>query len=146
MPAATLVDARASATRRLAKKTWILTLIVVFTQASGNLFLGWGMKHQSVELGLSPVGYIAAMFSPAVALGIALLIIWLLTRMTLLSWADLSFVLPVTAIGYVLSAFTGKYFFDEHISWQRWLGTVLIVGGIVLVATTRPNTTGGRSN
>src|SRR5271166_1219435 len=128
------------------RKTWILTFIVVLTQAFGNLFLSWGMKHQRVDLGLSPGGYIAAIFSPPVAFGITLLIIWLLTRMTLLSWADLSFVLPVTSIGYVLSAVTGKYFFDEHISWQRWLGTLLIVGGIVLVGMTRPNTTSTRFN
>ena len=42
--------------------------------------------------------------------------------MTLLSWADLSYVLPVTSIGYVLTAFLGKYFFAEQITWQRWFG------------------------
>ena len=141
MAPASLVDAPPGATRRLSRKAWILTLIVVLTQAFGNLFLGWGMKHQTAQLGVSPVGYITAMFSPSVAFGITLLIVWLLSRMTLLSWADLSFVLPVTSIGYVLSAVTGKYFFDEQISWQRWLGTLLIVGGIVLVGMTRPNTT-----
>jgi drug/metabolite transporter (DMT)-like permease len=142
MATASLVDAR-QAHKRLSKKTWVLTLIVVLTQALGNLFLSWGMKHQATDLGLSPVGYVLAIFSPAVASGIALLIVWLLSRMTLLSWADLSFVLPVTAIGYVLSAVTGKYVFDEQISWQRWMGTLLIVAGVALVGTTRPNTTAG---
>jgi len=142
MATASLVDAR-HAHRRLSKKTWTLTLIVVLAQALGNLFLSWGMKHQTADLGLSPGDYIRAIFSPTVALGIVLLIIWLLTRMTLLSWADLSFVLPVTAIGYVLSAVTGKYFFDEQISWQRWLGTFLIVAGVALVGLTSPNTTAG---
>ena len=142
MAPASLVDAPRVAARRLTRKTWVLTLIVVVTQALGNLSLTWGMKHQTRELGLSPVEYVEAIFSPWVGLGIALLILWLLTRMTLLSWADLSFVLPVTAIGYVLSALTGKYFFEEQISWTRWLGTLLIVGGVTLVGMTRPNTTG----
>jgi drug/metabolite transporter (DMT)-like permease len=142
MATASLVDTH-HASRRLSKKTWILTLVIVFTQAFGNLFLSWGMKHQTADLGVSPVGYIRAIFSPSVAFGIALLIVWLLTRMTLLSWADLSFVLPVTAIGYVLSAISGKYVFEERISWQRWLGTLLIVGGVALVGMTRPNTTAG---
>ena len=141
MAAASLVDASTGVTRRLTRKTWILTIVVVLANALGNLSLTWGMKHQTADLGFSPAGYIAAIFQPWVALGIALLILWLLTRMTLLSWADLSFVLPVTSLGYVLSAVCGKYFFDEQISWQRWLGPLLIVGGIVLVGMTRPDTT-----
>ena len=66
---------------------------------------------------------------------------WLLTRMTLLSWADLSYVLPVTSIGYVLNTLIGKYFFDEKITPARWLGTALIVAGIALVGSTCPRTT-----
>ena len=49
----------------------------------------------------TPLAYIAALFRPWVALGVLLLILWLLSRMTLLSWADLSYVLPVTSVGYV---------------------------------------------
>jgi len=40
------------------------------------------------------LGYVAAMLNPYVALGMTLLIVWLLTRMALTEWADLSFVLP----------------------------------------------------
>jgi uncharacterized membrane protein len=65
--------------------------------------------------------------------------------MTLLSWADLSYVLPVTSIGYVLNSIIGKYFFDEKISPARWVGTLLIVAGIVLVGTTCPRTTPERA-
>ena len=142
MAAAAVDSAAPAASRRLAQKTWILTAIVVLTQALGNFALNWGMKHQSADLGFSPVTYIETIFQPWVALGVALLVLWLLTRMMLLSWADLSFVLPVTAIGYVITALIGKYFFQEQISWQRWMGTLLIFAGIVLVGLTRPNTTG----
>ena len=81
------------------------------------------------------------MANPWVALGILLLICWLLSRMTLLSWADLSFVLPVTSLGYVLTAGMGQFFLGEHISWQRWMGTLLIVAGTALVGSTAPRTT-----
>ncbi len=74
-------------------------------------------------------------------LGTTLLILWLLSRMTLLGWADLSYVLPVTSIGYVLSAVLGKVFFGEQVTWQRWLGTVFIVIGIIFVGLTAANTT-----
>ena len=50
------------------------------------------------------LGYIQVLFDPWVALGVVLLIVWLLSQMTLLSWADLSYVLPVTSVGYVLTA------------------------------------------
>ena len=74
-----------------------------------------------------------AIFTPWVALGIALLILWLLSRMVLLSWADLSYVLPVTSLGYVANALMGHFFLGEHITLARWSGTLLIVAGTVLV-------------
>ena len=81
-----------------------------------------------------------------VLLGTMLLILWLLSRMTLLGWADLSYVLPVTAIGYVLTAILGKYFLGEEISYQGWAGTGLIVAGIILVGLTEANTTGSEQS
>lgn len=99
------------------------------------------MKHQTQELGLSPLAYIETIFTPWVAVGVVLLVVWLLTRMLLLSWADLSFVLPVTSIGYVLSAVIGRLAFDEQVPWPRWLGILLIVAGTALVGLTHPGTT-----
>jgi uncharacterized membrane protein len=122
-------------------KTNLLTVFVVLTNVLGNFSLSWGMKHQTTHLGLSPFAYIRLIFSPWVLVGTTLLIFWLLSRMTLLGWADLSYVLPVTSIGYVLTTMLGRYFFGEQVSWQRWLGTVLIVLGIILVGLTLPNTT-----
>jgi len=113
-------------------KTLIFTLIVVLSNAVGNLFLTLGMKHEAANLD-SPLSYITAIFHPMVALGIGLLILWMLSRMALLSWADLSFVLPVTALGYVLSAILGMVFLTEQISLKRWAGILLIVAGVALV-------------
>ena len=122
-------------------KVKILTVVVVLTNVIGNLAMSWGMKHQNAQLGLSPLPYIRLIFSPWVLFGTTLLIFWLLSRMLLLGWADLSYVLPVTAIGYVLNAMGGKYIFGEEITWQRWLGTIAIVVGIILVGLTASNTT-----
>ena len=127
--------------RRVDVKTKLLTAFVVLTNVLGNFSMSWGMKHQTVELGISPLAYIRLIFSPWVLLGTTLLVLWLLSRMTLLGWADLSYVLPVTSIGYVLTTFLGRYFFSEQISWQRWLGTGLIMLGISLVGLTCANTT-----
>jgi uncharacterized membrane protein len=129
------------ATKRIDLKTKLLTVFVVTTNVLGNFAMSWGMKHQPADLGLSPLVYIRLIFTPWVLLGTSLLILWLLSRMTLLGWADLSYVLPVTSIGYVASAVLGKVFFGEQVTWQRWLGTALIVIGIVFVGLTAANTT-----
>jgi uncharacterized membrane protein len=127
--------------KRLDFKTRLLTAVVVLANVLGNFSLSWGMKHQNAKLADSPLAYIQTIFSPWVLLGTTLLILWFLARMTLLSWADLSYVLPVTSIGYVFTAFLGKYFFAEQITWQRWLGTLAIMLGMILVGLTTPNTT-----
>lgn len=80
------------------------------------------------------------MLNPYVALGIVLLILWLLTRMALLSWADLSFVLPLTGVGYVLAAVFGKLFLNESITSFHWLGTLLIFAGTAMVGSTDQQT------
>jgi uncharacterized membrane protein len=130
-----------SPARRADLKTKLLTGFVVCTNVLGNFSMSWGMKHQNAVLGLSPIAYIRLIFTPWVLLGTALLILWLLSRMTLLGWADLSYVLPATSIGYVLSAVLGKVFFGEQVTWERWLGTAFIVIGIVCVGLTAANTT-----
>ncbi len=82
----------------------------------------------------TPLSYITALFQPWAALGVALLILWLMSRMTLLSWADLSYVLPVTSIGYVLVALAGRFLLNEQITARRWAGIALIVAGVALVS------------
>jgi len=127
--------------RRIDFKTKVLTIVVILTNVVGNFSLSWGMKHQAAPLADSPLAYIQTIFSPFVLLGTTLLVLWLLSRMTLLGWSDLSFVLPVTSIGYVLTAILGKVFFAEQITWQRWMGTLAIMIGMILVGLTKPNTT-----
>src|SRR5450432_4170785 len=93
---------------RLSAKTRLFTALVVVSNVSGNSALTHGMK-QLGDIGNSPLALIGALFHPWVALGVALLILWTLTHMALLSWADLSYVLPVTAIGYILTALSGRF-------------------------------------
>lgn len=110
-------------------------------RAFGNLSLAWGTKHFDEALSLNPMGYGRAMFQPFVALGIIMLIAALLARLALLSLADLSFVLPTTAIGYVLSALFGKVFLREEVNAVRWAGVALVLAGALLVGSARANTT-----
>jgi drug/metabolite transporter (DMT)-like permease len=77
---------------------------------------------------------VAAVFTPWIALGIALLIGFFASYLTALSWADLSFVLPATAFGNVIVALLSRFWLHEHISMERWAGIVLITVGVGFVA------------
>src|SRR5215831_16198337 len=103
-------------TARLRWKTWVCAVIVVLSNVFGNFFMKRGIPGP-LE---SPLDYITVLFRPYVALGVGLMILWTLSRMALLSWADLSYVLPVTAIGYALVAIVGRVLLDEQISAKRW--------------------------
>jgi len=113
----------------------VLTAFVVLANVVGNLSLSWGMKH---PLGWRPflIPAVDDLLNPFVLLGILLLAAWTLSRITLLSWADLSYVLPVCSVGYVLNALIGYFLLYEQISPTRWLGTALILGGTILTGLT----------
>src|SRR5580700_1168928 len=115
---------------RLRIKSWICAVVVVLSNVFGNFFMKRGMPAQLP----TPLAYITTLFQPWVALGVLLLVLWMVSRMALLSWADLSYVLPVTSIGYVLVALAGKVLLNEQITSKRWAGIVLIVAGVALVS------------
>jgi drug/metabolite transporter (DMT)-like permease len=52
-------------------------------------------------------------------------------------------VLPLTAVGYILSVLLGSVVLGEHVGVQQWLGTMLVFGGVALVGSTRFSTTPG---
>jgi uncharacterized membrane protein len=122
-------------------KTYSVLVLFLALKSGGNSAMAWGMKRVPEKMSMDPTLYLRAMLDPFVAIGIAALILALLTRMALLSLADLSFVLPVTAIGYVIAVFIGKVFLHETVTGQRWLGTLLIFGGAALVGSTSRTTT-----
>ena len=111
-------------------------MLTILSNVAGNSALTKGMQ-QLGAIGNSPLALIGALFHPWVALGVALLIVWTLTHMALLSWADLSYVMPVTAIGYVVTAFAARIVPGRVcVSSTRWTGIVLITAGVTLVGRT----------
>ncbi len=79
-------------------------------------------------------GVVFAILNPWVAIGILLLLAFFATYMTALSWADLTYVLPATSLGYVLLAFVARFLLHEHVSPLRWMGIALITGGVGFIA------------
>lgn len=117
----------------LPARAYRLLALVLFIRPLGNLSLAWGMRHFSSVLALNPFVYARALFNPYVALGVGALIFGLFTRMALLSLAELSVVLPLTASGYILSTLFGRLFLREEVTGYQWLGTILIFLGAIVV-------------
>jgi drug/metabolite transporter (DMT)-like permease len=117
-----------------------LLMLVILLKPFSNLFLAWGVRHFPQALSSDPLLFLRAMVDPLVVLGIVMQIIWLLARMSLLGVADLSFVLPVTATGYILTTVLGKVFLGEQVSGQRWIGASLIFLGTAFVGATLKKT------
>jgi drug/metabolite transporter (DMT)-like permease len=115
------------------RKYLVLAGVTVFA-AAGDSMLSHGMK-QAGNISLNHLqGVIFAVLNPWVAIGILLLLAFFATYMTALSWADLTFVLPATSLGYVLLALVARFVLHEHVSPLRWLGIALITGGVGFIA------------
>ena len=118
-------------------KTKVALLVVIVTSAVGNVLLSKGMKQLGDISHLPPGRMLAAaigsLLNPWVLAGVALLTVFFISFLVVLSWADLSYVLPATAPSYLLVAALSWWLLGETISVWRWLGTALIVAGVALV-------------
>lgn len=115
------------------RKYLVLAGITVFSTL-GDSLLARGMK-QLGGISLHNVsGLLLAILNPWVTVGILLLLAFFASYMSALSWADLTYVLPATSLGYVLVALIAKLGFHEAISPTRWVGIALIAAGVGFVA------------
>ena len=121
-------------------KTTVVLTAEVLANSLGTVCLSKGMKQFPDIDGLRGGELVQAVLhgiaNPWVLVGVVLLAGFLACYMAALSWADLSFVLPATAPGYILTVFFSSIFLNETISPARWAGTLLIVAGTWLVART----------
>ena len=125
---------------RLKISQYLVLLTVMLTASVGDTLLSHGMSQVGTVDLHHPLRLFAALGNLWVLSGIALLIGFFASYLTALSWADLTFVLPSTAFGYVVVAFLGHFWLHEHISVARWTGIVLIVCGVGFVANGPPLT------
>jgi drug/metabolite transporter (DMT)-like permease len=113
---------------------YAILITIMLTASVGDTLLSRGMA-QVGAVDLHHLGLLwHALFNPYVIAGIVLLIGFFASYMTALSWADLTFVMPATAFGYVVVALLSRFWLHEHLSLSRWAGIVLIVCAVGFVA------------
>ena len=130
--------------RRIRIKTLVMILAMVVCANVGDLMLKRGMM-QIGAVQISPAGLWQALLltitSGTIWIGIFFLTGFMLSYMTVLSWADYSYVMPAGAFGYALLTLLAVVFLRETVSLRRWVGVLLICVGVLLVGQTRPRTT-----
>lgn len=113
---------------------YAILITIMLTASVGDTLLSRGMA-QVGQVDLHHLGLLwHALFNPFVIAGIVLLIGFFASYMTALSWADLTFVMPATAFGYVVVALLSRFWLHEHLSLYRWAGIFLIVCAVGFVA------------
>ena len=118
-------------------KVVVVMTIAVLCGSIGDIFLKIGMEkigpvtYKSLH-GLLQTG-IAVFKTPQIILGIVFLAGFFFLWLTLLSWADLSLVLPLTALSYIATPILCNIFLNETVSTLRWTGIIVICVGVVMV-------------
>jgi drug/metabolite transporter (DMT)-like permease len=106
----------------------------MLTASVGDTLLSHGMA-QVGPVSMARLGLLlVALRNPWVVTGILCLLGFFASYLTALSWADLTFVLPSTAFGYVVVALLSRFWLHETITLYRWIGILLIVCGVGFVA------------
>ncbi len=117
--------------------TAFMVLLVVLSSAAGDVFLTKGMKQVGDVSAVSRLEILRTIKRIAGNLnfivGVACLAVSFFSFLTVLSWANLSFVVPATALVYVVTVLGAKFFLKEQIDRMRWAGTFLVCFGVALI-------------
>lgn len=118
----------------LTARQYLVLGLVSICAPVGDSFLARGMTLMPAIRITQPATLLSAVFTPWVLGGIALLIGFFSSYLNALSWADLTYVMPATALGNVVVELLSKFWLHEAISIQRWAGVVLVTIGAGFVA------------
>jgi drug/metabolite transporter (DMT)-like permease len=118
-------------------RVWMLLAIVVFAGTGGEISVTRAMKHIGEVREFHPRALLKVLGRAFrigwMWLGLALLAMAFFSLLALLSWENVSFVVPLTALSYVVGALMAKLFLKEEVDQIRWMGVLLVVVGVVLV-------------
>ncbi len=115
---------------------FFLFLIAVFG-TGGDVSLSHAMKQIGEVTRFTPRALLAvawrAVRVPWLWLGILLLTCAFFSFLSLLSWQPVSFVLPASALGFVVGAFAARFILGEKVDPTRWAGVFTVCIGMVVL-------------
>jgi bacterial/archaeal transporter family protein len=118
-------------------KTVLMILVIIFSNAAGDVLISSGMKQIGEVSTLSPRELariaIRVLTCRDFILGIACLSVSFFSFLMILAWAEMSFVVPATSLVYVVSILGARMFLRERVSALRWAGTLLVCLGVALI-------------
>lgn len=121
-------------------KTLVLVFIAALLGGTGHVMLAKGMKTVGdiTEAPASGLGLKVASVAgnPWVLVGVVFQASFFFMYLTLLSRADVSQVLPMTAIDYIVVALLAQTLLAEVVTPARWAGIGFIVVGVLMVSRT----------
>ena len=107
-------------------------LMATIAVSLGEALLAKGMKGTNT-VGPTAGAQFRALLNWAVVCGTLLMASYFGLYMLALKWADLSFVLPLTAVSYLLGAALARFYLHEQVTPTRWIGAIIITAGVIVV-------------
>ena len=118
-------------------KVLIAMTIATAAAAVGQIFVRQGMQQVGSLEAYAPValmGYLGqALSNPYVVIGTALNAVFYFMFLASLSWADVTVVLPMTALEFGMAAILAVMILHEAVPTLRWAGIVLVILGVLLI-------------
>jgi drug/metabolite transporter (DMT)-like permease len=112
--------------------------IVVLVGTAGDISVSHAMKQIGEVHPLTPamiVRVLGRAFRMGwIWLGIAFMALGFFSLLALLSWADVSVVVPATALSYVAGALGAKFLLHEEVAPVRWAGVLLVCLGVAIIS------------
>ncbi|HVS89874.1 MAG TPA: hypothetical protein VHF01_16845 [Candidatus Acidoferrum sp.] len=116
----------------------LLLGVLVFGSTSGEIAITHGMKATGEPARLRPMAVLQflgrALGNGWFWAGVPLMALSFYSLLLLLSWEPVSFVIPASALSYVVGTLGAKYVLGEEVSVARWAGVVFVCVGVALVA------------
>ncbi|HEU0184873.1 MAG TPA: bacteriohopanetetrol glucosamine biosynthesis glycosyltransferase HpnI [Blastocatellia bacterium] len=117
-------------------KTFLLLCSLVVGSSLGEILSAKGMRKVG-DVSFNPKALVRSLGrmirSPYLFSGVACMAVAFFSFISLLSYADLSFVAPLTAVTYITNTLGARFFLKERISKERWLGTLLVALGVAVI-------------
>lgn len=118
-------------------REFLLLLVIVVAGTGGELCVTRAMKEIGEVKDFRPIALVRFVLGALVVgwmwIGIAMMALAFFALLAALSFENVSFVVPVTALSYAAGAVGAVLFLRERISVQRWIGVLIVCAGVTIV-------------